>query len=110
MVKWIDKEIKVPDLQRGSQSSAKDVKLKAWDELRQAVVLDALTYSYTTALQMAFGLLGFSITGRKVFKLTSDSMDGDLLSAFNLFGKQEEQKSTIESEQEEQSKTEAREK
>ncbi len=101
LIKALEEDLKVPELQRRSKSSAKDVKLKAWKDLQHVTLTESFLFNHASELFLALSLVGYSLTGRGLFKLTSESMQGELLKTFSLFGGEEEAKTTAESEAEE---------
>jgi hypothetical protein len=75
--------------------------------LRTSIIIDSLLFTHFSQLFLALSLIGFSLTGRNLYKLTSDGMQGELFST--LFGGEEEKEQTPEEEEKKEERKEKRE-
>ena len=78
---YLRSQYHVEDLQLITRdtSATKEAKLEAWKTMSVATISEQLAFSYSSSLFMSISLVAFSLTGRHLFQVTSDSM-GDAFS------------------------------
>lgn len=81
LMSFLKSQYHVEDLQDVTRdtSATKEEKLAAWKSMSVATLSEQLAYSYSSSIFMSISLVAFSLTGRHLFQVTSDSM-GDAFS------------------------------